>query len=454
MPGLISRALGLGRERRAEITTSAQLAERLKDGQRSWADVDVSERNALQVAAFFGMVRAISEDIGKLPWPVYRREGGDIRHRAIDTRWYRLLHDQPNPWQTSQQFRELLTAHALLRGNGFAFKNIVRGELRELIPIRPDRVRVEQDPVTLRLKYTVHSPTGIREYSRKEIFHLPGVSFDGVSGVSLLGLARQSLGTAIALERHGGTLFANKAQPGGVFKHPGALSERAYNRLKDDLDGTKGAEAHSTLLLEEGMDWTQVGLSNDDSQFLGSREFSIEEMARWGRMPPHKLGAMRRSTFNNIEHQDLEYHKDTMLPWMGRWDGAANMQLIGPGELFAEHLADGVLRGDSGARWNSHRIAVTNGIQTPNEIRRMNNLNPIDGGDQLFVPAFVTPIELAGQQNGTGVSSAPEEGADARDSSAAAIEELRFEMQEARRESSEAMSAVTALQDEVRGASR
>jgi len=299
--GLIARAL---RAKNLDINTSEDLAAFLRRGEPTWSGMEVSETTAMNVSAFAAGVRYVSEDVGKLPWPVYMRVSDDQRKRATDSPYWRLLHDAPNTWMDSQQFRELGTAITLLRGDFVALKNTVDGGLRELLPVKPGHVTIEQ-LADFGLIYHVQMASGAeKHFAARDVFHLRGFSLDGVHGMSILGQARQALGLTMALQRHGAAVFKNAARPGGAYKHPGVLSDRAFGRLKSDLDELKGEGAGGALILEEGMDWiAQTGLSNEDAQYLGSQQFQITEFCRFIRIPPHKLFELTRSTNNNIEHQ-------------------------------------------------------------------------------------------------------------------------------------------------------
>lgn len=392
--GVISRLLGAPRN--TEITTAQGLDRLLRGGGATWSGMSVTPDNALQVATVFACTRLIAEDIGKLPFPVYRKRAGDPdwRDRATDSPFWRLVHDRPNSFQSSQQFRELLTAHAVLRGNGYAFKNRVRGEVRELLPIRPDRVTVEQGD-DYELIYHVRMSDGVvKDFTRRDIFHLAGLSLDGVTGVSVITYARQTIGLAMATERHGAKFFANGAHPGGAYRHPGpkGLSDQAFERLQEQLSDLKGEGAHGTLVLEEGMDWVQIGLSNEDSQFVDTAKATAEVIAgQWFRVPPHKVGLLDRSTNNNIEHQQLEYEGDTLLSWAMRWQHALNDQVIGPGETYAEMLFDALLRADTKTRYQAYQVAVGRPWMSGNEARRRENLPPVDGLDEVFEPLNMQP---------------------------------------------------------------
>lgn len=407
--GIVNRVL---RPRNTELITSEGLDRLLRGGRQAWSGINVTPNNAVQVSAVFACVRVIAEDIGKLPFVLYSRGSDDQpRQRAITSPFWRLIHDRPNPWQTSQAFRETLTAWAVLRGHGFGLKNIVGRQVRELLPLHPDRVRIEQleDGTII---YHTRLADG-REYplTSREIFHLSGLSLDGVTGIGIVSLARQTIGTSLAAQRHAAKFFANGLQTSGVFKHPGQLSENAYTRLRESLKEDFSAEqVYSPMLLEEGMDWAQTGLTNKDSQFLESRQFDITEIARWFRVSPHKIADLTRATFSNIEHQAIEHVTDTLMPWGKRWEYAVNQQVIGTNNVYAELLFDGLLRGTTRDRYEAYQIAAGGNApwMSRQEIRRLENLNPLPGLDEMLTPLNMGPV--GGEEDGNDDAGAPDQG--------------------------------------------
>lgn len=365
----------------------------------TWAGVNVNSTTALRIAAVFGCTRVISEDIGKLPFEVYQQNSDRERTRATASPFWKLIHDKPNSYQTSQQFREYLTASALLRGNGFARKNIIQGQVRELLPLHPDRVRLEQLGDS-ELVYHVTGPDGTEQlYSRRDIFHLPGLTIDGPAGVSVVTHARQSLGISLASERHAATFFGNGLHSSGIFKHPKLLGDKAYERLKKDLRDKTGGRSNELLLIEEGMDFTPITMTNVDSQFLESRTFEVVEICRWFRVPPHKIAELSRATFSNIEHQAMEYVTDTLMPWAKRWEYAVNQQAIVTNGVFAELNFDALLRGATLERYQAYQIAAGGNApwMSRNELRRRENLSPIDGLDEMLTPLNMQGNNQAGQ---------------------------------------------------------
>lgn len=376
----------LSRPQNTEITTSQGLDAFLRKGREVWSGMNVTPQNAVEVAAVMAAVRVIAEDIGKLPAIVYRRLQNDERERATGTPEWNLIHNKPNRWMSSQAFRETMTAWALLRGNGYALKNRVRGEVRELLPLSPDRVRPEQLD-DFELIYHVRGMDNVeRPMTRDQVFHVMGLSLDGIVGTGIVSLARQTIGVSQAAQRHAGRFFANGLQTSGVFTHPGQLSKEAHERLKADLTENFTAEnVYSFMLLEEGMSWSQTGLTNEDSQFLESRKFEITEIARWFRVSPHKIADLERATFSNIEQMAIEHVTDTLMPWSVRWEFAWNDQIL-PDELYVELLFDALLRGTTLDRYRAFQIAVGRPWMTGNEARQKDNLEPIDGLDDVALP--------------------------------------------------------------------
>ena len=364
---------------------------RVREGDATWAGVNVTPESALGVSAVFACVRAIAEDIGKLPFVVY--QANEQQERATTSPYWRLIHDRFNSYQTSQQGREYLTASALLRGNGFAIKNDMGGQTRELLPVHPDRVRAEQIDDYEVVFYLDGSS---KPLSRLDIFHLPGLTISGPIGVSVIEYARQTVGNILGANRHSGTFFGNGLKPSGVLKHPKSLSKEGQKRLKDQLSHDHGGNrSNSLLLLEEGLEYAPITLTNKDSQFLESRAFEVTEVCRWFRVPPHKIADLDRATFSNIEHQSIEYVNDTLMPWAKRWEYAVNQQVIRPNSLYAELLFDALLRGTTLERYQAYQLAA--GGNAPfmrrSEIRKRENLPPIEGLDEML-----TPLNMSGGQ--------------------------------------------------------
>jgi HK97 family phage portal protein len=345
----------------------------------------VTEATALRVADVYKCVRVVAEDVAKLPLILYRRLPGGGKERATDHPLYRLLHDEPNGLQTSFAWREMLQGHIELRGNAYAFKVRVRGQIKELLPIHPAKVSVRRrddwEPV-----YTFDG----KDYGRADILHLAGLSDDGISGLSPIALHRESVGLALATLEHGAKLFGNGARPSGVLKHPGVLSDPAAERLKESFEEKHGGENMlRTALLEDGVTWEAVGMTSEDAQYLGTRQFQRTDIAGLWRLPPHKIGDLDKATFSNIEHQSQEYIDDSIVPRLVRWEQRLNLDLLTPAErlvYFFEFLTAGSIRGDTKTRYAAYQSAINTGWMSPNEARVRENMNPVEGLDDFRRP--------------------------------------------------------------------
>lgn len=386
---------------RAAIRTSHDLLTYLL-GERHSTDsgVDVTPDSAMRVAAVYACVRAVSEDMAKLPLITYRRlERG--KERATDY-WLTDLLDEPNPFQTGFEFRELMQAHVELCGNAYALKTVVGEKTRELLPVDPTRVKVSQLP-GWKLAYELTNADGTTSpVPAERMFHLRGLSLDGgLTGVSPIEYQRETIGLAISQVKHGARLFRNGAMVGGVLEKPeGMLSKEAAQRLKESFDEKYSGvdNAGKTILLEEGVKFSKIGLSAIDAQWIESRKFSRSEIAGMFRIPPHKVMDLDRSTYSNIEQQGREYVTDTLHARFTRWEKAIRKNLIPKADrkrYFVEHLADALMRGDSAARGDFYAKMFALGAFSPNDILELENRNPVEGGDQRFVPLNMVPLEQA-----------------------------------------------------------
>lgn len=351
------------------------------------AGINLSGDAALRISTYFACVRALAEDVAKLPLHLYRRLPDGGRERVIDHPAARVI-KRPNDFQTGFRWRETSQAHLGMRGNAVARVVRYRGEVRQLIPIHPDRVQIRQEPRNLEVVYRV----GTDEYRRPNILHVPGLSLDGYRGVSVAKYARETLGLAAATERHGATLFGTGALFRGILRHPTKFKDdAAAKRMRQSFEEAR--TGHGSPLLEEGMEYQQMSMTAEDSQFLGTREFQAGEIARWFRMPPHKLGFRSGEKYNSMEHAALEYVTDTLLPWLIRWEEECNAVLLGPAErdeLYFEHNVAGLLRGDLKARYEAYRIAILSGFMNRNEARKMENWNAAEGLDEFLEPTSNT----------------------------------------------------------------
>lgn len=354
------------------------------------SDEVVTAEDALKVGAVYACVRVIAETVATLPCILYKRLPGGGKERATDHPLYQVLHDKPNDWQDSTQFFEMATGHVVLRGNAYIYFEVGAKGV-QLIPLHPARVMV-QTAKSGRYKYYKYFD-GEKYYELKpdSVLHVFGLSSDGYRGLSPIDLAMKTVNLASRQEGYADKMFVNSAMPSGVLKHPGELGDVAYKRLKTEFDknyaGT--SNAGKTMLLEEGMEWQQLGLTNEQAQFIQGREFSKSDIAMWFRVPPHKIGDLRRATFSNIEHQALEFVTDTIRPWLVRWEKAMMNILFTPEErkeYVIEFLADAILRGDIKTRYEAYAIGRNNSFLNADEIRERENMNPIpDGKGKIYI---------------------------------------------------------------------
>ena len=359
----------------------------------------VNEMSAMQMTAVYSCVRILAEAVAGLPLHLYRYTENESKVKAIEHPLYRLLHDEPNPEMSSFVFRETLMTHLLLWGNAYA--QIIRngkGEVIGLYPLMPNKMSVDRDRDG-RLWYTYtrsseEAPTmkgsTVKLYPY-DVLHIPGLGFDGLVGYSPIAMAKNSIGMGIACEEYGARFFANGAAPSGVLEHPGTIKDP--QKIRDSWNATfKGsANAHKVAVLEEGMKYTQIGISPEQAPFLETRKFQINEIARIFRVPPHMVGDLEKSSFSNIEQQSLEFVKYTLEPWIVRWEQSLMRILLSPDEkkqYFVKFNLEGLLRGDYQSRMQGYAIARQNGWMSANDIRELENLDKIPanlGGDLYLV---------------------------------------------------------------------
>ena len=353
----------------------------------------VDEKSAMQIATVYACVRLLAESVASLPLHLYRvtnDEGG--KEKARDHPLYKILYRQANPEMTSFSFREVMMTHLLLWGNAYAQivrdgKNGVLG----LYPLLPENVEIDRDDGG-NLYYIYHAYTdevpGENNkdivFKREEILHIPGLGFNGLVGFSPIAMMKNALGTTLAVERYGSSFFRNGAQPSGVLEHPGVLKnpDRIRQNWSDVYGGANNA--HKVAVLEEGMSYKPISLPPEDSQFLSTREFDVEEICRIFRVPPHLVQDLKRSTFNNIEHQGISFVQYTLMPWLERFEQAIIKDVLvdtEQDEYFPKFNVDGLLRGDYKSRMEGYAVGFSNGFLSPNDIRKLENMDPIPNGD-------------------------------------------------------------------------
>lgn len=366
----------------------------------SASGVEVTVDRSLQSTAVFACVRILAETVASLPLILYRRLDKG-KKRAIGHPLYPLLHDLPNPEMTAVELRETLMGHLALRGNAFAeieYDN--GGRVRGLWPLSPNKTRVKR--VNGQLVYLVTMPVGGEVgLPAERVMHLKGLGGDGIMGYSPIRLAREAIGLALATEEFGARFFGNGARPGVVLEHPGKLSPEAQDNLRKSWEMRhQGLEkSHRVAILEEGMKIETVGVSPEEAQFLETRKFQAVDIARLFHIPPHMIGELDRATFSNIEQQSLEFVIYTLRPWLVHWEQGINRALLTASErsvYFAEHLVDGLLRGDVQSRYQAYATGRQNGWLSANDIRELENMNPVDGGDVYLIPLNMVPADQVG----------------------------------------------------------
>ena len=390
-------------------------------GSVSLSGETVTEETALTYSPVWNAVNLISTTVASLPLHLMKKSGesAEIYNRV---KLYRLLHDQPNEYMTAQAFRECMCAHILTNGNCYAEKAInSSGEVVELWPIPPNRV-VNIQMFDGGLWYEIRLDDGNRWFPREKIMHIPGLGFDGFIGYSPIAMARRSLGLGMAMETFGSNYFGHGTHPGMIITHPGKLTAEAHSNLKKSLTEAHSGlgQEHRLMLLEEGMSLETVTIDPQDSQFLESRQFQIPEVARWFNLPPHKLKDLTKSSFSNIESEQISFVTDSILPWLIRFEQNYNMQLLSPMQksrgLYYNHVVEGLLRGNSKDRADLYKAMFSIGAMSPNDIRKKEDMNPIKGGDIYLVPLNMVSVENAGkietQQSLPAPSENPTEGQD------------------------------------------
>ena len=370
----------------------------------------VTERSAMQMTAVYSCVRILAEAIAGLPLHLYTYKEDGGKEKAIGHPLYLLLHDEPNPEMSSFVFRETLMTHLLLWGNAYA--QIIRngkGEVVTLYPLMPNRMTVDRDSSgQLFYSYQMNNSdaptmkTGTVILKPSDVLHIPGLGFDGLVGYSPIAMAKNAIGLAIATEEYGAKFFANGATPGGLLEYPGTVKDP--DRVRESWNkGFSGSQnAGKVAILEEGMKYTPISIAPEQAQFLETRKFQINEIARIFRVPPHMVGDLEKSSFSNIEQQSLEFVKYTLDPWVVRWEQSLSRALFTPEEkkkYFFKFNVEGLLRGDYQSRMNGYATARQNGWMSANDIRELENLDRIpaeEGGDLYLINGNMLPLVHAG----------------------------------------------------------
>lgn len=406
----IKSLFGFGQARDKPVAKAADAGYSFLFG-RTTSGKPVNERTAMQTTAVYACVRILAEAVASLPLHVYEYQDDGGKKLVHDHPLYYLLHDEPNPEMTSFVFRETLMSHLLIWGNAYA--QIIRdgaGRVLGLYPLLPDKMEVQRDDKgNIYYVYSRNSDENpmFKDYGNiklkaEDVLHIPGLGFDGLIGYSPIAMAKNAVGMTLACEEYGASFFANGANPGGVLEHPGVLKDPSKVRESWNSVYRGVNNAHKIAVLEEGMKYQQIGIPPEEAQFLETRKFQINEIARLYRIPPHMVGDLDKSSFSNIEQQSLEFVKYTLDPWVIRWEQSLQRSLLLPGEkgkYFIKLNVDGLLRGDYQSRMNGYAVGRQNGWFSANDIREMENMNPIpdeEGGNLYLINGAMTKLADAG----------------------------------------------------------
>jgi len=380
------------RRKSAEAMNSRDLLEMIAAGAVAVSGVQVNSASAIRFAAFFACLKVLSEDVGKLPIKLYKERPDRGRDVAKGHKVHRLISRRPNDFMTASEFWEMCVAHVVLRGNFYAFKVIVGGEVVELLPLNPGAVVPKlRDDWTL--WYDVTFANGTRDVlPASQIFHVRGLSLDGIRGLSALEYARETLGLGIAAERHGAKLFVNGANPGGALETEQTLTDEVFERVKTSWNEkhTGVENSHKVAILEGGLKWTSVTMTNTDAQWLENRKHTDNQICGLLRVPPHKIAILDRSTNNNIEHQSLDYVNDGLMPHLNRIENRIRIDLLNERDEedhFAKFNVSALLRGDMKARSQFYKDMVYLGAYSPNDVLELEDRNPREGGDIYLTPS-------------------------------------------------------------------
>jgi HK97 family phage portal protein len=371
-------------------------------GQAASSGVHVSPDSALNYSAYFNGVQQIAQTVASLPWNVFKKVGSSAV-RYTQNSLELVLSTQTNGYQNANQYKELIVYDLIVWGNSYSFIEYANDyRVSALYRIPPDNVTVmfdyEKKEKVYKIKSNITNET--KNYSQAEIFHIAGFSSNGMTGMSILSHARESIGLGLAEQVFAGRFFGGGTNVGAIFTHPEKLSDTAKANLKKAIQNQNTGiyNSHKIMVLEEGLTFNRTTMPLRDAQFLEARQFSVQEVARWLNIPPHKLKDLSRATFSNISEEQLSFFTDTIRPWIIRIESAANTQLINPaswGRVYTEFNFNAILRADIKTRFESYSIALQNGFLSRNEVRNKENMNPIDGngGDVYTAQLNLTSVE-------------------------------------------------------------
>jgi HK97 family phage portal protein len=382
-----------------ELMYSEKFDRWIRSGE-SQTGVVVDQSTVFNLSTVYACINAIAQTVGSLPLVLYKRVG-EGKERATEHYLFDILRNNPNPNILPSAFKEAIMGNVLTRGNGYAeIEFDVMGRPLALWPIASSRVRPVQ--VGTELSYDITLENKIARVPAHRIFHVPGLSFNGIEGVTPIEISREAFAMALSNQEYAARFFKNDANPGGILKHPAKLASDAYDRLKKQTENMHmGLEKkHRFMLLEGGLTWEKTGLSPADSQLLEERKFSVTDIARMFRVPPHIIADLERATFSNIEMQSIEFLTYCIMPWLVKFQEAIQKRVIpavDKSKYFAEYLVNALLKGDTKTRFEAYGIGLDRGFLSINDVRAMENMNEVEGGDKYYKAVNMAPIAGAGE---------------------------------------------------------
>lgn len=376
----------------AVITTQAELEAYMQAGRETASGATVTPDSAMRTAVIYGSVRLITGAIGNTPLQLKRRVDARTREDASDDPLARILCRPRKGRLTPSAFRRMLTAHLILRGNGYALivRSSVSGRVLDLIPLHPDRVKVEQrDDLSLVYTYTRKNGRQI-VIPQEDMFHLLGLTLDGYRGVTPITYAREAIGMALTTERHGAAVFANGAALGLHISHPNKIGGEAKDHLRDSLELYRGSEnAGKSIVTEEGVSISRIGMTAEDAQYIETRKFTRTELEMFLGVPGFMLGDTEKSTSwgTGLEQQRSGFVAYTLEDYFTAWEETIARDLLPEdGDLFCRFNRSAVVRGDLKARWDAYVKALQWGVYSPNKVLELEDENPREGGDVFYPP--------------------------------------------------------------------
>lgn len=372
-------------------------------GSRANSGVRVTQQTALNYGPVYACINVIAGTVGKMPIKLYRRRTDGGKDEARDHPLWEILHLRPNGEMSAVAWKEAIQGHVLTRGNGWSYiETDGTGRVTALLPMNPDVVRLDRTKAGKPFWVVDRNPAP-RRIPFERLLNISGVGSDGILGWSVISHASEAIGLGLASEEYSARFFGHGSRPAGFLSHPASLSKEAAARLREQWQGVNAGLENQwkVAVLQEGITWQQMGLTAQDSELLGQKVYQVQEIARWFNVPPHKIGYLENSSFNNIEEENLSFLEDTIDPWLVRWEEALTIQLLTESErrsgLFVEFVRNATLRASTEKRAQYFRERFQTGSITPNEIRALENENPIDGGDTAYVRLDMIPMNQAGQ---------------------------------------------------------